>query len=85
MAKKHFVLGVHVTNRVKRVPDVQSVLTKYGCNIRTRIGIHDADGKHCSTCGLLILDLVGADKDCNALAAKLAKLDGVEVRKMVFK
>jgi hypothetical protein len=44
---------------VKRVPDVQATLTEFGRHIRTRIGLHDADGKSCATCGLLILDLVG--------------------------
>lgn len=85
MAKKHFILGVHITNRVKRVPDVQATLTQFGCHIRTRIGLHDADGRSCATCGLLILDLVGDEKKCNALAKKLARIEGIEVKKMVFK
>ena len=40
---KHIIFGVHVTQRVDNVPAVQAVLTKYGCNIRTRLGLHDAD------------------------------------------
>ena len=40
--KKHLILGVHITNRVKHVPEVQKVLTEFGCSIKTRLGLHEA-------------------------------------------
>lgn len=39
--EKRIVLGVQVTNRVEKVLDVQKILTEYGCNIRTRLGLHE--------------------------------------------
>ena len=45
---KHHIFGVHITHRTENVPSVQATFTKYGCNIRTRLGIHDADATSCS-------------------------------------
>jgi hypothetical protein len=82
--KQHLILGVHVTNRVKKVPMVQTILTDYGCNIRTRLGLHNADDKSCSPCGVIVLELIGDAKRCGQLARKLASVKGVEVKKMAF-
>jgi len=83
--KKHIVLGVHITNRLKKAVEVQKLLSQYGCNIKTRLGLHEASEEVCGTNGLLILELVGDEKKCNELAAKLGKIAGIEVKKMVFK
>jgi hypothetical protein len=82
--KKRCVLGLLVTNRVVNVPDVQKVLTEYGCNIKTRIGLHDADGNVCSTEGLILLELIGDDKIYSEIENKLIKINGLQVKKMVF-
>jgi hypothetical protein len=36
----HLVFGIHVGDRVKEASAIQGLLTEYGCNIRTRIGLH---------------------------------------------
>ena len=83
MAKK-IILGVQITNRVKNVPEVQSVLTQFGCNIKTRLGIHEVDDKSCSTIGLLILETYGPEKQIATLENHLKKIKGIKVRKMTF-
>lgn len=82
--KQHLILGVHVTDRVKEVPRIQAILTEYGCNIRTRLGLHDAGVDRCSPGGLIVLELVGEPVRCAQLGRKLAAVKGVEVRKMAF-
>ncbi|MBN1972834.1 MAG: hypothetical protein JW787_04300 [Sedimentisphaerales bacterium] len=82
--KKHVILGVHITDRIKHVPGVQDLLTEYGCNIKTRIGLHEVDGKVCSMNGLLILELVGDTAKCKQLGDKLNAIEGVEVQQMIF-
>ena len=86
MANKnnHVILGVHITDRIKHASSVQGLLTEYGCNIKTRIGLHEVDGKSCSMNGLLILELIGDMTKCRQLADKLNALEGVEVQQMVF-
>ena len=37
----HIIVAVHVTNRAKQASRVQSILTKYGGSIKTRVGLHE--------------------------------------------
>ena len=59
---KHFIVGVHITDRVQHVPSVQNVLTDFGCYIKTRVGLHDASENYCSPNGLIILEMVGDEE-----------------------
>lgn len=81
---KRIVLGIQVTNRLEKVLDVQKVLTDYGCNIRTRLGLHEVSAKMCSPLGLLILDTWGDEADIIAMEKKLKKIPGLVVKKMIF-
>lgn len=81
---KHLIFGVHITNRVKHVPEVQKVLTEFGCSIKTRLGLHEASATVCSPNGLILLEMVGDDRASNRMARKLKAITGVEVQKMVF-
>ena len=81
---KHIVVGVHITERVQHAGQVQEVFTKYGCSIRTRIGLHEADAMVCSPNGLIILELVDDDAVVAALTVGLESITGVEVQQMVF-
>jgi len=80
----HIVLGVHITDRLHKVESVQHLLTEYGCSIRTRLGLHEADKGFCSATGLLLLEMTDDMKNADALAVKLNAIEGVEVKKMVF-
>lgn len=82
--KKHIILGVHITDRIKHVSAVQSTLTEFGCSIRTRLGLHEAEAGYCSPNGLLLLEMTDDDKTADQLAARLSAIEGVEVKKMVF-
>lgn len=78
---KKTILGVHVAQRTKHTAKVQKILSDYGCSIRTRVGLHDARDGVCSPNGLILLDVVSK---AGKLAAELAKVPGVAVKKMVF-
>lgn len=81
---KRIILGVQVSNRVENIPGVQEILTEYGCNIKTRLGLHDVTESHCSNVGLLILETYGDEADILKMEAKLKKIKGLTVKKMVF-
>lgn len=82
--KKHILFGVHITDRLRHVDVVQHLLSEYGCNIKTRLGLHEVSEKFCSPNGLLILEMAGDEKKCMELADKLAAVEGIEVQKMIF-
>ncbi len=80
----HWILGVHITDRIGHVSEVQTVLSKYGCNVKTRLGLHEVDEGFCSKNGLIILELFGEEKLCGELRDNLAAIKGVDVKEMVF-
>jgi hypothetical protein len=81
---KRIVLGIQVTNRVEKIPDVQKILTEYGCNIRTRLGLHEVSKSVCSTIGLLLLDTYGDEAKILEMEKKLKRFKGLIVKKMTF-
>lgn len=84
MDGKHFIVGVHITDRVKKASEVQQVLTEYGCNVKTRIGLHDVREDFCSPSGVILLEIVGGNAVCNQMQSRLNSIEGVHVQAMVF-
>ncbi len=84
MSDKHWILGVHVADRMAHAGGVQDVLSRFGCNIKTRLGLHEVDEKHCSTAGLIILELFGAEDLCARMRDELRAIKGIEVQEMIF-
>ena len=82
--RKRIILGVQVTNRVKNAVQVQEILTKFGCNIKTRLGLHEVTAEICSTIGLLILEMYGKSSEIMEMESRLKAVHGVVVKKMVF-
>ena len=82
--KDIWILGIHITDRVKEVSDVQSILTKFGCTIKTRLGLHEVKEDLCERSGLILLELTGNREEFVKLENELLKVDGLEVKKMVF-
>ena len=82
--KKHVVVGVHITERVTHASEVQKVFTEFGCQIRTRLGLHEADKGVCSPNGLILLELVDDDEKVAEMIARLNTICGVDVQSMVF-
>ncbi len=84
MADEHRILGVHITDRMHDAVEVQKVFTEYGCNIKTRIGLHEVAGGICAPGGVVLLEIVGDADVAGLMAARLADIHGVEVQSIVF-
>lgn len=82
--KEIVILGLHITDRIKEVAAVQNVLTKFGCSIKTRIGLHDADEEYNSSDGIILLELVGDKDEMIKLENALRAIEGLKVQKMAF-
>lgn len=83
-ADRHVILGIHITDRVKHAANVQHVLTDFGSGIKTRLGLHEVHGEACSPNGLMLIEFAGGDRQCDDMLARLAAVEGVEVKRMVF-
>ncbi|MBE0571287.1 MAG: hypothetical protein IH618_07060 [Ignavibacteriaceae bacterium] len=71
------ILLILIGKRKDAAVKVQQILTAWGCNIKTRLGIHNGVLENCSDTGLLILELVGKAEDNKEIARKVALIPGV--------
>ena len=78
--KKYNIIGVHVTDRIKKVNDVQKILTKYGHDIRTRLGLHETSEN--SPNGVILIEV--ESPSYKVLKDELSKIDGIELKVMKF-
>jgi hypothetical protein len=76
------ILGILLNRDKSVVHSVQSILTSYGCNIRTRLGVNEQFFGE--PAGLLILELKGDSKQRLLLERDLKALANIHVRTMVF-
>ncbi|MBI4856114.1 MAG: hypothetical protein HY818_05165 [Acetobacterium woodii] len=79
------IMGIQVGNRESEALKVQELLTKNGCIIKTRLGLHESSEELCSITGLIILEFLPDKEDEIAVLEKeLATLNTIVVKKMVF-
>lgn len=76
------ILGLLVERAPEVVISVQKILTSYGCNIRTRLGVNELFFGQ--SAGMIILELKGDIKQRLLLEKDMKALQKVHVRTMVF-
>ncbi len=84
MKADHIILGIHVSNRLRNAGEVQKVFTEYGCNIKTRLGLHEVADNYCAGEGVVLLEIIGGQEIRKGMVQKLGAIEGIEVKEMVF-
>lgn len=79
--QKNAIMAIRMANRRENADALQKVLTQSGCNIRTRLGLHDA-GDVCSNEGLIILQLIGTEEELAHLGELLKTISGLKYNVM---
>ena len=79
-----YIMAVLQEHRVETATKVQEILTRYGCNIRVRLGLHDAGIETCSPSGLILLQICGSKTELEQLQAELQKVPYVKVKLMAL-
>lgn len=70
------IMGVCIENRIEDAVKFQEFITKYGCTIRTRIGLHNIGEYKCVNKGIILLEVT--DK-INEIYDSLSKLWDVQI------
>lgn len=52
------IMGVLLDNRLEEAVKFQEILTECGCDIRTRIGLHNIGEYKCVNSGIILLEVV---------------------------
>lgn len=84
MLDQHMIVGIHVTNRATNAHELQKIFTQYGCNIKTRVGLHHVSDDVCSPNGLILLEMWGDRSLCDELVQRVSSLGGIDVQTMIF-
>jgi len=82
--QEKWILGIRVNNREENSRKIQYTLSKFGCSIRTRLGINEDDQPGGSEYSLILLELTGDPSEFPKLMEELSKINGISVEKMVF-
>lgn len=79
------IMGIQIGDREQEAVKVQELLTKYGCTIKTRLGLHESAENLCSSRGLILIEFIqGKEEEVQALENELSTLSSVIVRQMTF-
>jgi hypothetical protein len=78
------LLGILVKERQHAATKVQELLTKYGCSIKTRLGMHEATDDKCAPHGLIILELTGEAEEMLKMEQELNSINSVEAKNITF-
>lgn len=77
------IMVVKIGARREDSPKVQEVLSRFGCSIRVRLGLHETH-EVCSDEGILILQLCGDTKEMFDLERALNEMDRVSAKMVVL-
>jgi hypothetical protein len=73
-------MAIRIEDRDRAALKVQEVLTRHGCNISMRLGLHDSDEGVCGPSGTLILQLCCTAEEGKKVEADLVKIEGVKAQ-----
>ncbi len=82
MSECSTIVAILQERRVETAPKVQDILTEFGCDIRVRLGLHDAGMDSCSNTGLILLQYCGGKDKVQEFERKLKTLPNVKVKTM---
>ncbi|MDQ7781096.1 MAG: hypothetical protein RDV41_15475 [Planctomycetota bacterium] len=77
------IMAVTVSKRTSAAPLVQQALTKHGCIINLRVGLHETD-RACEERGLILLHLCGTAKQVSALKCDLNRIKGARAKTLAL-
>ncbi|MFP4499110.1 MAG: hypothetical protein ACLFQV_12950 [Vulcanimicrobiota bacterium] len=76
------IMAIQQDNRTETAVKVQDILTKYGCEIRARLGLREGYPDQCSDKGLIILQLCGTEEEQLKMKKELDVIEKVKVKYM---
>jgi len=80
MMSCYYVIGVRMDNRIGNAVKFQEALTKNGCKIRARLGLHEASENACAKDGMIVLQPCGEKEEVERLGRELNRIDGITAK-----
>jgi hypothetical protein len=78
------ITGILTSNRIQDAESIQAILTKFGCSIKTRLGLHEFADNDNEKYGLILLELIGDKSEWDKLEKELSRFPGLQIQHMDF-
>jgi hypothetical protein len=75
-------MAIALEGRNRFAPDLQEILTKHGCIISMRLGLHETSKDLCADRGLILLQLCGKEEEISDLKEDLSKIEDIKINTM---
>jgi hypothetical protein len=72
------IMGIKVENRAQEAQKLQEILTLYGCEIQTRLGLHPIGEYKCNNYGIVLIEVISK---INEIYDELSKYWEVQIMK----
>ena len=78
------IIGIKLPQRTETAPSFQNILSKFGCNIKTRIGLHDINETYCAQDGIILLEVIGKPELIESMLKELNLIEGISCKMMTL-
>lgn len=78
------IFGILIRDKEKEDGCVQNILSKYANCIKTRLGVYDVEHRSSHPHGLILIQVVGSDKEMEQFEKEIYMIEGVEIQHMIF-
>ena len=79
------IIGILNKNTGNEVDEIQDVFTKFGCIIKTRLGLNKVFSKSGREYRMIIIEITGDLKEIQEFENKLSDIKDIEIQTMTFK
>ena len=76
----YYIIAMRLSAREHNAQKLQETLTNYGCNIKVRLGLHEASEDFCATDGMIVLQPCGEKNVIEEMVAAFNALEGVTAK-----
>lgn len=74
------IVLIKIDHRIQEAGLVQNVLTEYGCNIKVRLGLHEASNEFCAQDGMVVLHVDGKADELDMMLKSLNDIEYVQAK-----
>ena len=75
-----YIIAMRLDQRTQTAASVQETLTKFGCNIKARLGLHDLSDDFCANYGIVILQVCGEKDELDKILLALNEISSVTAK-----
>ena len=78
------IIGIKLEERLENSLKFQKILSKFGCQIKTRLGLHSNENNSCTNWGIIILEFVGEEEILKDFEKEVSSIKDIKIDKIIL-